>query len=239
MTDAPRKVRLSVVMPAFDESERIGRAVERVRAVDLSDLGVGVEVVVVDDGSRDGTRVAAEALGAAVDRLVVHERNRGKGAAIRSGLAAVTGEVVVVHDADLEYDPQDFRRMLAPLLDGRADVVYGSRFRGGEAGRVLYFWHYLGNRFLTTLSNMFTDLNLTDMETCAKMFRRSALDGVELRQDRFGFEPELTAKLARRRLRFYEVGVGYDGRTYAEGKKVTWRDGLAALWCIVRYGLAD
>ena len=232
-------VRLSVVMPVFDERDRIEAAVERVRAADFSDLGVTVEIVVVDDGSTDGTRDVLARLGPRIDRLVLHETNRGKGAAFRTGFAAATGDVVAVHDADLEYDPRDLRRLLAPILAGKADVVYGSRFRGGEAGRVLYYWHSVGNALLTTLSNMTTDLNLTDMETGAKVFRRACLDGLDLRQDRFGFEPEITAKLAKRRFRFYEVGISYDGRTYAEGKKITWRDGLAAIACILRYGLFD
>ncbi len=233
--DTPR--RISVVVPVYNERATIEMSIDRIRAVDLSHLGVTMELVVVDDGSHDGTRDVLPTLGAKIDVLKMHEKNQGKGAALRTGFAAATGDIVIIQDADLEYDPRDYPKLLAPILDGRADVVYGSRFRGGEAGRVLYFWHSLGNRVLTTLSNMTTDLNLTDMETGYKVFRRKCLEGIDLKQNRFGFEPEITALLAKRRWRFYEVGIGYDGRTYAEGKKITWRDGISAIWCIFRYGL--
>jgi glycosyltransferase involved in cell wall biosynthesis len=230
-------LKLSVVMPAYNEERRIRRAIEAVRAAPLAGIVDAVEVVVVDDGSTDGTRREIEALGALIDRPLFHERNRGKGAAMRTGFAAATGDIVIVQDADLEYDPRDFPRVLAPILDDRADVVYGSRFRGGDAARVLYYWHSVGNRFLTTLSDMTTNLNLTDMETGSKAFRRKCLEGLDLRQDRFGFEPEITARLAQAGWRFYEVGVSYSGRSYAEGKKIGWRDGFSAIWCIFRYGL--
>ncbi|MCG3133108.1 MAG: Undecaprenyl-phosphate 4-deoxy-4-formamido-L-arabinose transferase [Planctomycetes bacterium] len=232
-----RPWRVSVVIPCFNEEATIAAVVEKVRAVDLSHLGASVEVVVVDDCSTDGTRRELERIRDRIDRLVLKERNEGKGAAMRTGFATATGEAVLVQDADLEYDPREYGKLLEPIADGRADVVYGSRFRGGEAGRVLYFWHTVGNRMLTTLSNMTSDLNLTDMETCFKAMRRECVQGLVLKEDRFGFEPEITVRLARAGWRFYEVGIGYDGRTYAEGKKITWKDGIAAFWHILWYGL--
>ena len=234
-SDAPSRV--TVVVPAYNEEGTVATLLERVRAVDLGELGLTKEIVVVDDCSTDGTVAVLESRPELYDRLVRHDVNQGKGAALRSGFAHATGDVVVIQDADLEYRPEQYPRLLRPIVADVADVVYGSRFRSGDAARVLNYWHSVGNRFLTTLSNMTTNLNLTDMETCYKVFRRSCLEGLELEQNRFGFEPELTAKLARRRYRFYEVGIGYDGRTYEEGKKIGWRDGVAALWCIVRYGL--
>jgi glycosyltransferase involved in cell wall biosynthesis len=196
------------------------------------------EVIVVDDCSSDGTRDLLQGeLRAKVDRLVLHDANRGKGAALRSGIAAATGDFLVIQDADLEYDPQEYPRLLAPMVEGRADVVYGSRFMGAEPHRVLYFWHRMGNGLLTLLSNMFTNLNLTDMETCYKAFRTELIQSIEIEEDRFGFEPEITAKIARRGCRIYEVGISYYGRTYAEGKKIGYKDGLRAIWCIVKYNL--
>jgi glycosyltransferase involved in cell wall biosynthesis len=224
-------MRLSVVIPVYNESATIATVIERVRAV-----SVDKEIIVVDDCSTDGTRQALRNLPAAKDLvLLFHEVNKGKGAALRTGFAAARGDVVVIQDADLEYDPKEYEKMLQPIRDGRADVVYGSRFAGGECHRVLYFWHSLGNRFLTLLSNAVTNLNLTDMETCYKMFRREVIQAIDLREDRFGFEPEVTAKVAERRCRVYEVGISYSGRTYEEGKKIGWRDGLRAVWCILKY----
>jgi len=196
------------------------------------------EIIVVDDGSTDGTREKlAGALRGQVDQLVLNDGNRGKGAALRAGIARASGDFVIIQDSDLEYDPNEYPRLLAPMVDGRADAVYGSRFMGAEPHRVLYFWHRLGNGFLTLLSNMFTNLNLTDMETCYKAFRREVIQSIELEEDRFGFEPEVTAKLAKRGCRIYEVGISYYGRTYAEGKKIDYRDGLRAIYCILKYNL--
>jgi glycosyltransferase involved in cell wall biosynthesis len=224
-------MKLSVVIPVYNEAATIASLIQRVREVALN-----MEIIVVDDCSSDGTREVLECLPPSSDLVVrFHDRNRGKGAALRTGFAAATGDVVVVQDADLEYDPVDYHKLLAPIADGRADVVYGSRFIGGDSHRVLYFWHSVGNRFLTLLSNAVTNLNLTDMETCYKMFRREIIQSITLKEDRFGFEPEVTAKIARMRCRVYEVGISYSGRTYEEGKKIGWRDGFRAIWCIFKY----
>jgi glycosyltransferase involved in cell wall biosynthesis len=222
---------LTVVVPVFDEAKTIDEILRRVKA-----SPVEKEIVVVDDGSTDGTR---ERLAEERDprvRVVLHERNRGKGAAVRTGIAEAKGDVVVIQDADLEYDPAEYPALLAPILDGRADAVFGSRFLSGPS-RVLYYRHRVGNALLTMLSNLATDLNLTDMETCYKAVKRELLQSLVLRQDRFGIEPELTAKLARAGARIYEVPISYRGRTYAEGKKIGWKDGVKALWCIWRYGV--
>jgi glycosyltransferase involved in cell wall biosynthesis len=225
---------LSVVVPVYNEVGTVESLVEAVRAAPVPDL----EIILVDDGSTDGTReVLREKVEPVVDRVLYHERNRGKGAALRTGFAAATREMVVVQDADLEYDPRELPRLVQPIVEGKADVVFGSRFAGGESHRVLYYWHYLGNRFLTTLSNMFTNLNLTDMEVCYKAFRRDVLQRIEIEEDRFGFEPEITAKVSRLGCRIYEVGISYAGRTYGEGKKIGWRDGFRAVWCILKYNL--
>jgi len=223
---------LSVVVPAFDEEATLAACVERVLASPWTD-----EVVIVDDGSRDATLAVARDLAEHDPRvvLIAHEANQGKGAALRTGFAACRSEFVVVQDADLEYDPRDYDQLLQPMFDHGADVVYGSRFVAGQAHRVLYFWHMVGNRALTLLSNMFTDLNLTDMETGYKVFRRAVIQSIEIEEARFGFEPEITAKVAGRGLVIYEVGISYSGRTYAEGKKIGWRDGVQAVWCILRY----
>jgi glycosyltransferase involved in cell wall biosynthesis len=224
---------LSVVMPCFNERGTIEAIVERV----LDSPWTG-ELIIVDDGSTDGTRDLLGKLDDERVQVLLQPLNMGKGAALRRGFAAASLPYTIVQDADLEYDPSDYGNLLEPLVDGRADVVYGSRFMGSAAHRVLYFWHSVGNRLLTLVSNAFTDLNLTDMETCYKAFRTELVQSLDLVEDRFGIEPEITAKLARRKVRFYEVGISYDGRTYDEGKKIGWRDGIWAFYCIVRYSLA-
>jgi len=231
---------LSVVIPVYNEKQTLFEIIRRVLAAPIT---LQREIILVDDASTDGTTelyplLEKEFPGAGI-RLLRQPVNQGKGAALRRGFAEARGDIILVQDADLEYSPQDYPKLLRPILDGRADVVYGSRFVGGDEHRVLYFWHYVGNRFLTLLSNMFTNLNLTDMETCYKVFRAEVIKGMRLRSNRFGFEPEVTAKVARGRWRVYEVGISYSGRSYEEGKKITWRDGLKAIFCIVRYALAD
>ncbi|MGB9722582.1 MAG: glycosyltransferase family 2 protein [Chloroflexia bacterium] len=229
--------RLSIVIPVYNERDRVGRVIEKVLQADS--LGLEKEVIVVDDGSTDGTRqVLAAYEGRENVRIFYQERNQGKAAALRRGFAEVSGEIVLVQDADLEYDPENYPALLSPILEGRADVVYGSRFLGGPH-RVLMFWHYVGNKVLTTLSNMFTNLNLSDMETGYKVFRTEVLRRLRLRSSRFGFEPEVTAKVARLGCRIYETPISYYGRTYAEGKKIGWKDALQAVYCILRYAFWD
>jgi glycosyltransferase involved in cell wall biosynthesis len=229
-------MKLSVVIPCYNERGTILPLVNAVRTAQPP--GIGLEIIVVDDCSTDGTRqVLEKEVRPIVQQVLLHDVNRGKGAALRTGFAAATGDIVVIQDADLEYDPREYATLLRPILEGKAAVVFGSRFMGGHAHRVVYFWHMVGNKFLTLLSNMFTNLNLTDMETCYKMFRREVLKQITIEEDRFGFEPEITAKVARLGVPIYEVGISYYGRTYAEGKKIGWRDGFRAIYAILKYNV--
>jgi len=227
-------MKLSVVMPIYNEQATLRQVVERVLAVPLE-----IELICVDDGSRDGSRELLAELHKQHPqvRVVLQPQNMGKGAALRRGIQEATGDFVIIQDADLEYDPGDYPVLLDPLLQGKADVVYGSRFLGAAPHRVLYFWHSVGNKVLTLVSNCLTNINLTDMETCYKVFRREVIQAIPIEEDRFGFEPEITVKAARRRLRIYEVGISYWGRTYEEGKKIGWKDGVRALWCLLKYSV--
>jgi len=225
-------MKVSIVIPCFNEANTIEYLVQAVLSAPLTNR----EIIIVDDYSTDSTReILRTKIDGLVDKIIYHESNQGKGAALRTGFSNVTGDVVIIQDADLEYNPHEYPELLKPILDGKADVVYGSRFHGGKEHRVIYFWHYKGNQFLTLLSNMFTNLNLTDMETCYKVFRIDILKKIKIQENRFGFEPEITAKIAQLGCRIYEVGISYSGRTYDEGKKISWKDGLRAIWCILKY----
>ncbi|HEY6837880.1 MAG TPA: glycosyltransferase family 2 protein [Geobacteraceae bacterium] len=223
---------LSVVVPVYNEKNTIHQILDSIRAVPLD-----MEIIVVDDYSTDGTREILKGLAINGLKVFYHEKNQGKGAALRTGFRQAGGDIVIIQDADLEYSPEEYPRLIKPIVDGKADVVFGSRFIGGEYRRALFFWHMVGNKFLTLLSNMLTNLNLTDMETCYKVFRREVLQRITIRENRFGFEPEITAKVARLNVRIYEVGVSYAGRNYREGKKINWKDGVSALRCILKYNL--
>jgi glycosyltransferase involved in cell wall biosynthesis len=229
-------MKLTVVIPCFNE---LGTITEVIRAVKSSPVEA-LEIIVVDDCSTDGTReMLRSTIEPQVDQVIYHKKNCGKGAALRTGFAAATGDVVIVQDADLEYDPQEYPLMIKPIITDKADVVFGSRFVGSHPHRVVYYWHMVGNRFLTMLSNMFTNINLTDMETCYKAFRCEVIQSIQIKENRFGFEPEITAKVAKMGCRIYEVGISYYGRTYKEGKKIGWKDGVRAIFCILRYNLFD
>lgn len=228
-------MKLSVIIPVYNEKDTIKEVLRRVRQVDLGDIEK--EIVVVDDGSTDGTREILSMEKDSITQVILHPQNRGKGAAVRTGLAHVTGDIVVIQDADLEYDPEDFPRMLEPILKGKAEVVYGSRFTGPHKN--MLFWHYIGNRFLAFVTGILYDTTLTDMETCYKMFKRSVLDGIQLKSNKFDIEPEITAKILKKGIRIYEVPISYAGREYSEGKKITWKDGIPALWALIKYRFVD
>jgi len=227
-------MKLSIIMPCYDEINTIETIVESVKGIPYQSK----EIIIVDDCSTDGTREKLkDKIESLVEKVIYHDLNQGKGAALRSGIKAATGDIIIVQDTDLEYDPNEIPMVIQPILDGKADVVFGSRFMGGRPHRVVYFWHMVGNKILTTISNMFTNINLTDMEACYKAFKRDILQSIEIEENRFGFEPEIIVKVAKKKVRIYEVGISYYGRTYAEGKKINWKDGFRAIYCILRYSL--
>ena len=228
-------MQVSVIIPCFNEKDTITKIIEKVEntSVPLK------EIIIVDDLSNDGTREILEKIENPIIKIFFHSKNHGKGAALRTGFSKVTGDICIIQDADLEYDPSEYPKLIQPIIDNKADVVFGSRFKGDAPHRVVYFWHRVGNGFLTLLSNLFTDINLSDMETCYKVFRKDIIQSIRIKENRFGFEAEITAKVAKMRLRIYEVGISYYGRTYSEGKKITWRDGIRAIYCILKYNIFD
>jgi len=228
-------MQVSVIIPCFNEKDTITKIIEKVENTSV----LLKEIIIVDDLSTDGTREILEKINNPIIKIFFHTKNQGKGASLRTGFSKVNGDICIIQDADLEYDPSEYPILIKPIIENKADVVFGSRFKGGGAHRVVYFWHRVGNGFLTLLSNLLTDINLSDMETCYKVFRKDVIQSIRIRENRFGFEPEITAKVAKMNLRIYEVGISYYGRTYPEGKKITWRDGIIAVFCIIKYNLFD
>jgi len=227
------KIQLSVIVPCFNEINTIDEVIKKIKNSEIKSK----EIIIVDDGSSDGSREYLMKLNDSQIKIIYHPRNKGKGAALNTGIKAAKGEIIIIQDADLEYDPREYLQVIGPILEEKADVVFGSRFQGGQPHRVVYFWHRVGNGFLTLLSNIFTDLNLTDMETCYKAFKSEIIKSINIEEKRFGFEPEITAKIAKKNCRIYEVGISYYGRTYKEGKKIGWKDGIRAIWCILKYNI--
>ena len=228
-------MQVSVIIPCFNEKNTIIKIIEKVENASV----FLKEIIIVDDFSTDGTREILEKVNNPIIKIYFHQKNKGKGAALKTGFSKVNGDICIIQDADLEYDPIEYPKLIKPIIDNKADVVFGSRFKGDGAHRVVYFWHRLGNGFLTFLSNLFTNINLSDMETCYKVFRKEVIQSIKIKENRFGIEPEITAKVAKMNLRIYEVGISYYGRTYREGKKITWRDGIMAIYCIIKYNLFD